>query len=330
MTAPDPKPPAKPQMKAVAFARYGGPEVLEVRELNVPEPRSGEVRVRVRASTVNPLDWKIRRGKMRLLMPAHFPRVGGWDLAGEVDKVGPRVTGIAPGDAVMGSADSRHNGAHAQFCVVKKKFLVPKPPGLSFAHGAALVGSGITALQMVRELGRTKAGERVLVIGASGGVGHLGLQVAKADGARVAAVCSARNEGFVRDLGAEVVFPYDRGPIPEGERFDVILDTVKARTYLSVRKHLNPGGRYVATLPDPVGMAAQWLLLPFGGVRRCRFVMAFPTPARLSAVAALAVAGTLRPVIDRAFPLEALAEAEALSEAGHVRGKLVVEVAPEA
>jgi len=317
-------------MKAVAFARYGGPEVLEVRDLPVPEPRSGQVRVRVRASTVNPLDWKIRRGKMRLMMPAHFPRVGGWDLAGEVDKVGPRVTGLAPGDVVLGSADPRQNGAHAEYCVVAARFLVKKPPGLSFAQGAALVGSGITALQMVRELGRTQAGERVLVIGASGGVGHLAVQVAKADGARVAAVCSARNEGFVRDLGAEAVFPYDRGPIPPTERFDVVLDTVKARSYLSLLGHLNPRGRYVATLPDPVGMFVQWLLLPFGKGRRCKFVMAFPTKTRLSAIAALADAGTVRPVIDRAFPLDDVAEAEALSEAGHVRGKLVVEVAPEA
>ncbi len=318
----------QPTMKAVAFARYGGPEVLEVRDLPVPEPRSGQVRVRVRASTVNPLDWKLRRGKMRLLMPAHFPKVGGWDLAGEVDKVGPRVTGLAPGDAVLGSADPRMNGAHAEYCVVAAKFLQKKPPGLSYAQGAALVGSGLTALQMVRELGRTRPGERVLVIGASGGVGHLAVQLAKADGATVAAVCSARNDGFVRDLGADDTFPYDQGPIPAGERFDVILDAVKARSYLSLVKHLNPRGRYVATLPDPVGMVVQWLLLPFGSRRRCRFVMAFPTRARLSAIAALAEAGNLRPVIDRAFPLEALAEAEALSEAGHVRGKLVVEVAP--
>jgi NADPH:quinone reductase-like Zn-dependent oxidoreductase len=319
----------KATMKAVAFARYGGPEVLEVRDIPVPEPRSGQVRVRVRASTINPLDWKIRQGKMRLMMPAHFPRVGGWDLAGEVDRVGPRVTGLAPGDAVMGSADPRGNGAHAEYCVVAARYLIPKPPELSDAQGAALVGSGITALQMVRELGRAKAGERVLVIGASGGVGHLAVQLAKADGARVAAVCSTRNEGFVRDLGAEAVFPYDRGPIPEGERFDVILDTVKARSFRSLLKHLQPGGRYVATLPDPVGMALQWPLLPFGG-RRCRFVMAFPTRTRLSAVATLAAAGTLRPVIARTVPLEGVAEAQAESETGRVRGKLVVAVVPGA
>lgn len=314
-------------MKAVAFERYGGPEVLAVRDLPVPEAQGGRVRVRVRASTINPLDWKIRQGKMRLMMPARFPRVGGWDLAGEVDKVGPGVTGLSPGDAVMGSADPRHKGAHAEHCVVAARFLVRKPEELSFAQAAALVGSGITALQMVRELGRAKAGERVLVIGAPGGVGHLAVQLAKADGARVAAVCSARNEGFVRDLGAEAVFPYDRGPIPAGERFDVILDTVKARSFLSLLGHLNRGGRYVATLPDPVGMALQWLLLPFGG-RRCRFVMAFPTRTRLSAIAALAAAGTVRPVIARTVPLEGVAEAQAESETGHVRGKLVVEVAP--
>jgi NADPH:quinone reductase-like Zn-dependent oxidoreductase len=330
MTAGDANPPTKAQMQAVAFARYGGPEVLQVRVLPVPEPHGAEVRVRVRASTVNPIDWKIRRGKMRLVMPAHFPRIGGWDLAGEVDKVGPRVTGLAPGDAVMGIADPRGNGAHADFCVVAARFLVQKPPALSYAQAAALMGSGITALQMVREQGRTKAGERVLVIGASGGVGHLAVQVAKADGARVAAVCSARNEGFVTDLGAEAVFPYDRGPIPAGERFDVILDTVKAGAYLALTRHLEPRGRYVATMPDVGGLAVSWLLLPFGSGRRCRFVMAFPTRARLAALVALAEAGKVLPVIDRTFPLAAVAEAHALSEAGHVRGKLVVQVAPEA
>jgi NADPH:quinone reductase-like Zn-dependent oxidoreductase len=247
-----------------------------------------------------------------------------------VDKVGPRVTGLAPGDAVMGSADPKVNGAHAEFCVVAARFLVQKPPALSYAQAAALMGSGITALQMVREQGRTKAGERVLVIGASGGVGHLAVQVARADGARVAAVCSARNEGFARDLGAEAVFPYDRGPIPAGERFDVILDTVKAGAYLALARHLEPRGRYVATMPDPVGLAVSWLLLPFGSGRRCRFVMALPTRARLAALVALAEAGKVLPVIDRTFPLAAVAEAHALSEAGHVRGKLVVQVAPEA
>jgi len=314
-------------MKSIAFPRYGPPEVLTAMDLPISEPGPGQIRIKVHASTVNPIDWKIRRGSMRFILPMRLPKVPGWDVAGTVDALGVGVTGFAIGDAVMGHMDVRGQGACAEYAVTRAAWVVKKPEALSFEEAAAIPGSGVTALWSVRDLGELKAGERMLVIGASGGVGTFAVQIGKALGAHVTGVCSSRNTERVLGLGADAVLAYDREPIPEGATFDVIFDTVKAARFRRIARRLTPRGRYVATLPDPLGMALAALLWPFGYRKRCRAVMMRPDGGRLADLVAMVRAGTVRPVIDRVFPLADLVEAHRYSETKRARGKIVVRVA---
>lgn len=314
-------------MKAVVFDRYGPPEVLHPAELPVPEPGPREVRVKVRDTTVNPMDWKVRRGRLRFVMPRRFPWVPGFDIAGDVDAVGRRVTGLKPGDPVLGYSNPFRNGAAAEFAVTKASYLVPKPPDLSYEEAVGLPGSGVAALWMVRDLGRVRAGQRVLVIGASGGVGHFCVQIARALGADVDGVCSSANADLVRGLGADRVFPYDRQEVPAEARYEAIFDTVKAARFFRVARHLTRRGRYVSTLPDFAGLVLAPLMWPFGFRKRCLMVNAMPNRRRLQAVVDLAAAGKVRAVIDHVYSLEQLAEAHRRSETRHAHGKIVVRVA---
>jgi NADPH:quinone reductase-like Zn-dependent oxidoreductase len=316
-------------MKAIAFAKYGPADVLQPMDLPLPEPGNGQVRIRVHASTVNPVDWKLRRGMMRFIVPVRFPKVPGWDVAGTVDQVGEGVTGLTAGQPVFGHMDVRGNGACAEYTVTRAAWVVPKPASLSFEQAAAIPGSGVTALWSVRDLGELKAGERMLVIGASGGVGTFAVQIGKALGAHVTGVCSSRNVELVRGLGADAVLAYDRERIPEGAKFDVIFDTVKAARFRKIARRLTKQGRYVATLPDPVGMMMSKLLWPLGYRKRCRMIMMRPDGNRLADLAALVQVGKVRPVIDRTYPLADLAEAHRYSETHRARGKIVVTVLTE-
>jgi NADPH:quinone reductase-like Zn-dependent oxidoreductase len=316
-------------MKAVAFDRYGPPEVLRPMTLTVPEPGPGEVLVRVCATSVNPLDWKIRARRSRVRPKTGMPRVLGFDLSGVVEQVGPEVKVVRAGEAVYGLIDYRRDGADAEYVRTREAFLYPKPAALSHEEAAALPLAGLTALQALRLLARMQEGERVLVIGATGGVGHLAVQIARAYGARVAAVCAAAHADTVRGLGAEAVYPYDAGDVPEAERFDIVFDTVKARTDAWARRRLNPRGRYVSTEPDLAGLFRARLMKLVGVRERCRVVVVMPDRHGLRYLGELVERGALRPVVQRVYPLEELAEAHRVSQAGHVVGKLVVKVADE-
>lgn len=314
-------------MKAVAFDRYGPPEVLRPMTLTVPEPGPGEVLVKVHATSVNPLDGQIRARRSRVRPKTGMPRVLGFDLSGVVEQAGPGAERFRPGDAVYGLIDYRRDGADAEYVRTREAFLHPKPPALSHEEAAAVPLAGLTALQALRLKARMREGERVLVIGATGGVGHLAVQIARAYGGRVAAVCAAAHAERVRGLGAEAVFPYDEADVPEAERFDVIFDTVKARTFAWARRRFTPAGRYVSTDPDVAGLLRARLLRLVGVRPRCAFLTVVPDPHGLKYLAELIEKGALRPVVQHVYPLEALVEAHRVSEAGHVVGKLVVKVA---
>ncbi|HYO15660.1 MAG TPA: NAD(P)-dependent alcohol dehydrogenase [Thermoanaerobaculia bacterium] len=313
---------------------YGGSERLQVREIPEPGPPGpGQVLVRVRATSVNPIDWKIRRGSLRFVMPATFPLIPGFDVAGEVAAVGPEVTGFQPGDPVFGGVDiDRHGGACAELVLAREAALAPLPGSLSFEGAAALPTAGLTALQALRDKGELAAGERVAINGASGGVGHLAIQIARALGGRVTGVASARNLDFLRELGAERTIDYEEDDLAaEDDAWEIVFDAAGNRSYRDVEPSLvGDGGIYVTTKvgPDIFGWVA---VTTIGGLlgkkKRARIVAVKYRAEDLVHLARLADSGRLRPVLQDVFSLEEIGKAHELSETGQVRGKVGVRIA---
>jgi NADPH:quinone reductase-like Zn-dependent oxidoreductase len=314
-------------MRAVTFSRYGGPEVLGLTELPTPTPGKGEVLLRVGAAAVNPVDWKLASGAFRLVLPQRFPVVPGMDVAGTVEAVGKGVTTLRPGDRVHGRLDGP--GASAAFALAKVDVLAPIPEGMTMAEAAALPLAGMTALQALRDACRlplANASQRVLVVGASGGVGHLGVQVAKAAGATVVGVCSTRNVAFVERLGADAVLDYTQPEPYAGQLpFDVVLDCVSDNpgAFLPM---LTPRGHYAAVLPGPRVIARSLLNVLRG--RQAHAILLRRSALDLRLLDGLWEQGRLRVAIDAVYPLEHLAEAWRRSMTGRAVGKIVVEVAP--
>lgn len=320
-------------MKVAFVPRYGGPEVIELRDVPAPEPRAGQVRVRVLATTVSAGDWRVRSGELPrgfgalrgLALGFGGPRKGvlGTDAAGVVDAIGAGVTRFAVGDAVVAFPGSDF-GAHAELLLMPEDGrIAPKPAGLSFEEAAALPFGGMTALDFLRRA-ELRPGERVLVNGASGNVGSAAVQLAKHLGAHVTAVCSAGNAALVRSLGADEVVDYAKTDFAASEaRFDVIVDTVGNAPYARARGVLAPGGRLLAVLSD----LSATLTAPFvGGVDRHRVIAgpAAERPDDLRMLADLAAEGAFRPVIDRRLPFAEIGEAHRLVASGRKKGAVVV------
>jgi NADPH:quinone reductase-like Zn-dependent oxidoreductase len=311
-------------MKAMVYRRFGPPDVLELAELPEPEIKPHELLVRVGAVGVNPVDWKLRSGHPKI--PGGFPRIPGSDLAGEVVRVGAAVTKFKPGDAVYGMLSPFRGGALAEYAALPERHAAKQPENLSVEEAAAAPVAGMTALQVLRDVGRVKAGDRVLINGASGGVGSFAVQIAKAFGAHVTAVTSGGNIGWVRELGADDAIDYIRDDFTRsGERYDLIFDTVSTRSFSECRPILTSRGIYVATLPSPGRVFYRILTaLPFG--KRARIVTLRNRAADLEALRGLIEADKVRPAIDHVFPLAQAAEAHAASESGRARGKIVIRI----
>lgn len=319
-------------MRAAVVEGYGGVEQLQVKELEpLGEPDSGQVLVRVRAASVNPLDSKIQTGQFRLIMPAKFPLVPGFDLAGEVEAVGPEVTRFVPGDAVFGQTGGRHGGACADFALVPESALAAKPETLSFEEAAAIPMGGLTALQALRDEGELAAGEWVLINGASGGVGHLAIQIARILGARIAAVASGGNQDLLRELGAERTLDYQTQDFTEDEEtYQVIFDAAGKSSYDLCAPLLADKGVYVTTEVGPkafLTVAATRARNLFGEDRRARMINVQARAADLDLLGHWAREGRLRPVIDQVFSLAEIRQAFQALESGHARGKIVVRIA---
>lgn len=313
-------------MRAAVTEAFGGIERLVVRDVPRPVPRPGEALVRVRAASMNPLDCKLREGRFRLMFRVKPPFVLGFDVAGEVEAVGPHVEGLKPGDAVFGEMPGP--GAHAEYAVVPETHLLRKPARLSFEEAAALPAAGMSALQALRDGLRLREGHRLLLNGAGGGIGTFAIQIGRAWGARVTAVASARNQGLLRELGADECIDYAKEDFARRESaFDAIFDIVPNRSFPDCRRALAPGGTYLTSLPGsgPFLWAALTAVLPplFGG-RRCRALMLVPKRADLEELVRLAEAGRLRPVVGETFPLDSIRAAHERMQSGHARGKVVV------
>lgn len=322
-------------MTAVSVGCYGGPEVLELARVNRPTPADDEVLVQVKAASVNPLDWHFMRGSpyfMRLMTGLGKPESSkaGVDFSGTVVAVGDQVSSFSIGDDVFGRAD----GAFGEYLTAREsRGITSKPNSVSFEQAAAVPIAGITALQALRDIGELKAGEKVLINGASGGVGTFAVQIAKALGAEVYGVSSTRNVEMVLGIGADKVFDYKKENFTETDyKFDLIIDNVANHDIADLRRVMTDNGRLVIV----GGPAGNWVgpILPVVKValtdpfvsQSVRQFMARIKTDDLAQIAQWMDNGKVRSVIDRRYPLTEVSEAVRYSETGRARGKIIVEV----
>ncbi len=322
-------------MKAAQARCYGSADVIEIVDVAKPNPADDEVLVKIMAASVNPLDWHYLHGSpnfMRLMIGIGRPDNAsmGVDFAGTVEAVGKNVTRFQPGDEVFGGRD----GAFAEYLTVREsRALAVKPANISFQQAAAVPIAGVTAIQALRDKGKIEAGQKVLINGASGGVGTFAVQIAKSLGAEVTAVCSTRNLELVRSLGADQVIDYKVDDYTQGDqRYDLIIDMVGNRGLFANRRVLERDGKFVIVgggkgdwIAPLIAPIKAWMLSPFVD-QELGMMMAELRPDDLSALADLMQSGELTPVIDRSYRLSELADAIRYSEEGHARGKIVIDM----
>jgi len=331
-------PPALPAgtipMKAAVRYCYGSPDVVRYRDIPKPSPTDDEVLVRVQAASVNPYDWHEMEGTpyiARLFAGFGKPRDPrlGVDFSGIVETVGKNVTRFKPGDEVFGGK----HGALAQYVAVREdRAIALKPGNTTFEQAGAVAIAGITALQALRDKGHLRAGQKVLINGASGGVGTFAVQIAKAFGADVTGVCSTRNVELMRALGADHVIDYTREDFTQGtQRYDLIVDNVSTHSLLAYKRVLNPNGIYVMVGSANTGNWFAWLMPPIEGwllapfvSQKFAMVLAEIRKEDLAALGALMQSGRMTSVIDRSYKLQDAAEALRYLEKGHARGKVVL------
>jgi NADPH:quinone reductase-like Zn-dependent oxidoreductase len=322
-------------MQAIVQDTYGPPDVLELREIDRPVPKDDEVLVRVHAAGLDPGVWHLMTGLPYLVRLAFGPRrpkapVRGTDVAGRVEAVGGKVTRVRPGDAVFGTCA----GSFAEFACAREDRVAPKPANLSFEQAATVPVSACAALHALRDQGRVRPGQHVLVIGAAGGVGTFAVQLAKAFGAEVTGVCSTTKVDLVRSLGADHVVDYTRDDLADGERrYELVLDIAGSRPLSQLRRALTPKGTLVIVGGEGGGrwfgstdrLLRALLLSPLVG-QRLRGLFSTERREDLETLRELIEAGKVTPVVDRTYQLREVPEAIRRLEQGHARGKVAVTV----
>ena len=310
-------------MKAIRIHNYGDLNTLSYEDAPQPEAGPGDVRIRVHAAAVNPVDWKIRAGYLAGMLPHQMPLTLGWDVSGVVDQIGSDVAHLSVGDAVYSRPDISRNGSYAEYMVVRATEVAAKPRTLSHNEAAGVPLAGLTAWQTLFDFAQIKKGERVLIHAGAGGVGSFAIQFAKWVGAHVTATASATNEELVRGLGADVFVDYRSQKFEEVvAKVDVVFDTIGGDTQARSIPLLKKGGRLYSVVATP---DAELLgsVGASGG-----FVMVQPNSEQLSRIAALVDDGVVRVVIDSVFPLSQARSAHEKSETGRAKGKIVLEVVP--
>jgi 2-desacetyl-2-hydroxyethyl bacteriochlorophyllide A dehydrogenase len=310
-------------MKAVVIRRYGAAEVLQYEDVEQPKIEPTQLLVKVRASSVNPIDWKIRQGMLSLISGSKFPKILGFDVAGEVVAVGSGVTRFKPGDAIYGST-SFPGGGYAEFAAVPENLVALKPANLNYEEAAAVPLAALTALQALRNEGNIQTGQTVLINGATGGVGTFAVQIAKALGAVVTGVSSTKNLDLVKSLGADRVIDYTQQDFTEDTaQYDIIFDAVGKRSLSQTKKVLKPNGIYITTIPSPE-VFLESVLTAFLPIQKAKFILEKPNTQDLVYLKELIEAGKIRVVIDRTYPLQELAAAHNYSETGRAVGKIAI------
>jgi NADPH:quinone reductase-like Zn-dependent oxidoreductase len=325
-------------MKAIRYYRYGPPEVLELADVDMPDVGDDEVLVRVRAASVNPLDWHFMRGApylVRILAGLSRPKASatrlGADMSGSVETVGRNVTEFQPGDEVFGGLEDR--GTLAEYISVRQDGVVlKKPTGLTFEQAASVPVAAVSALQALRDKGQIKPGHKVLVNGAGGGVGTFAVQIAKASGGEVTGVCSTHNLEMVASIGADHVIDYTREDFTKArQRYNLLIDIAGNRTLAETRRVLVPNGVLVGVggpskgrWIGPLARSVRMALLSPAVSQRMTFFLAHQNKDDLAVLRELFQAGKITPVIDRTYPLSDAADAIRYLENGHASGKIVI------
>jgi NADPH:quinone reductase-like Zn-dependent oxidoreductase len=325
-------------MKAIVYTKYGSPDVLELREVEKPVPKNDEVLVKVFASSLNALDWHLLRADpflARLYAGLLKPKYSilGADVAGRVEAIGKGVKELKPGDDVFGDIFACGLGGFAEYVCAREQAVVLKPAKISFEQAAAAPVAAVTALRALRDKGRIRSGQKVLINGASGGVGAFAVQIAKSLGAQVTAVCSTRNLDMVRSIGADHVIDYTQEDFTRnGQRYDLIIGANGFHPILHYKRALSPSGIYVMTGGSGAQMFQAILLGPLisiTGRKKMGGLSSKPSQKDLIHIKELLEAGKITSVIDKRYPLGEVPEALRYLEEGHARGKVVITVVPE-
>lgn len=305
------------------YNRFGDEQVLEVQEQPTPTITRNQLLIQVKAASINPLDWKIYRGQMKLMSGSKLPKGVGIDFAGVVTQVGPGVTHFRVGEAVFGLLEVFRGGALADYVVVTEADIAPKPAAISFEQAASLPVTGLAALQIVDQLAAVGPGHEVLINGATGGVGLLTIQLAKKRGARVTAVAGPAGGPRATQMGADSVIDYTRQDISQlPQQFDTIIDLSDQLPFRAAKKLLKPRATFVSTLPSPQGLILVFLHNLFSSRKR-RILILKPTATGLNALAALAQDGLQIPV-EQVYALAKVRQAYQETSQGKVKGKTVV------
>jgi len=308
-------------MKAIVINQFGAPEQLHIEEVSMPMVKSGQALVRVHAAGVNPVDFKIRNGSMKFISGKKFPRILGGDLAGVVEQTAGKSK-FRPGDRVFGML-TYTGGAYGEFVAVKESQLCPIPEGLQMTDAAAVPLAALTALQSLQKGKGIKTGSRVLVNGASGGVGSFAVQIAKALGAEVTGVCSARNIEFVKSLGADRVIDYQAEDFTKlGNTYDHLFDAVAKSSFGKCKKLLEKDGCYVSTIPNNGLFFHQFF--NFLRKKKAWFIMTKASGEDLAIIADLIVTGKVKVHVEKVFPYQEVVKAHEMIETERVKGKIVL------
>lgn len=312
-------------MKSVSITGFGGPEVIVMREKPLPDPKGDQVLVKIGYAGVNPLDWKVRNGELKMVTGRRFPMKQGYEFSGIVTDSGPKVTGLKAGDRVVGGTGIL-GGAYSEFIAVREHQVSKVPASLPLNLAAASYVCGLTSLQCLRDKAKTKEGDDVLLIGASGGVGSFGVQIGKLLKAKIWGVCSHRNIDYVESLGADRVIDYtseDLMTLPN--KFDLIYDAVNAHSFQKLKPLLKSRGTYLNTIPSPSGYLHQ-LVTAFLPVKKFKTFLMSPKRSDMDCILDNMVKGSISVNIQEVFSLENVAEAISTNEKGRTRGKIIIEV----
>jgi len=312
-------------VKAAVIHKYGGPEEFRIEEIPEPVIRPDEVLIRVMYASINPVDWKQRNGNHKLFLKAKFPLIVGYDVAGTIAETGADTKRFQKGDRVYARCDRRFGRAFAEYAATSEGTVGYIPEDLDFKHAAAVPLAAITALQGLRDKGGIKRGDKLLIIGAAGGVGHFAVQIGKAYGAEVTAVCSSRHNNMMQELQPDHLIDYTTTDILElTEKFDIIFDAAAIHSYLSCRHLLSSNGSYINTKPRPK-MLIHKLVSVFSPGRSKTFLMKSKA-SDLDIISGMIKDGKIKIFIDSVYPLERISDAHRKAEEYHTNGKIIIKI----